>query len=105
VSTQGLTYPHDLDLSSPRHALLRRINDLSNDAAKSLISLMSLPCRESGQAVAKPVTTSLSQARRAVLHKVIPSSGGEAQKPASIIDLAAIPQARGDAARSPCRLP
>jgi hypothetical protein len=87
VSAQGLTYPHDFDLSQILALVLHRINAFFDSVRKSLISLMSIACRESVQAVGNRDAASVSSRRRPVLHKVTHSSGGEFQKNRQIMDL------------------
>jgi hypothetical protein len=87
VSAQGLTYPHDFDLSQILALVLHRIKALFDSVRKSLISLMSGACRESVQAVGNRVAASVSGRRGPVLHKVTHSSGGEFQKNRQIMDL------------------
>jgi hypothetical protein len=106
VSTQGLTYPHDFDPSQIVHGLLRRINAKFANERKSLISLSSFPCRESGQDVGKQATASVWRLPGSLLHKVTHSSGGKSQKRRRIMNLERLVEAPRQAlhvARPPCR--
>jgi hypothetical protein len=87
VSTQGLTYPHDFDLSQKQTRLLRCIKRDFGGACKSLISLRSRRCRESGQDVCEQAAASVSACPGGVLHKVTHRSGGESQKEIQIMNL------------------
>ncbi|MEO5883363.1 MAG: hypothetical protein ABIQ06_13180 [Caldimonas sp.] len=95
MSTQGLTYPHDFDPSQISAGVLRRIIPEFLGARKSLISLSSFACRESGQGVGKRATASLSAPPRALFHKVTHSSGGKSQKPRRIMNLERVVEAHG----------
>jgi hypothetical protein len=77
VSAQGLTYPHDFDLSKIPGPVLHRINLILEDAAKLLISLTSFACRESGQDVANRDAASVCEPLAIVFHKVTHSYSGE----------------------------
>jgi hypothetical protein len=101
VSTQGLTYPHDFDLSKKLTRLLRCINRHFDDARKSLISLKSRRCRESGQGVRKQAAASVSGRPGRVLHKVINSSSGELQKAPQIMNLQPLVEASCGARSTP----
>jgi hypothetical protein len=78
--------------------VLRRIISKFRCARKSLISLNSFACRESGQDVGKQDAASVSAPSGVFLHKVTHSSGGKSQKRRRIMNLERVVEVRGDAA-------
>ena len=92
MSTQGLTYPHDLILSRNPRALLRRVTIKSIAFAKLLIFLACVDCRETVQGVRKQDRTSVCGRVAGFAHKVFHRHGGEKQKPPRIKNLPADPE-------------
>ena len=80
MSTQGLTYPHDLILSRNASRLLQRVMIKTVESAKSLILLECRDCSESVQRARNQDRTSVWGRRGLVAHKVFHSRGGEGQK-------------------------
>ena len=93
MSTQGLTYPHDLVLSRNAFALLRCVTIKTIARAKLLIFLGRADCRETVQAVRKRDRASVWDGAAGFAHKVFHRHGGENQKPLQIKNLPVEPEA------------